>query len=509
MLLIYPPAAKLSEPPPGIARLAGALHAHGIDCNVIDANLEGALYLLRYPQQPDDTWTKRAVRMAPLNIEALRIPFTYRNKDRYKRVVNDLQRVLRKSSEKNNTVASLSNYEDNFLSPVRSSDLITAYNNPDRNPFYNYFSEKISTSIEKTKPSLVGFSLTFLSQALTTFAMAGFIRKQFPDVGIVLGGGLVTSWMRNPDWINPFKGIFDLMVAGPGEKVLLDLLGIKNPSAHYGPEYGGLPLSDYLSPGLVLPYSASSGCYWNHCSFCPERAERNPYTHIPVPAIHEEITRLVSIYNPALIHFTDNAMSPALLRLLIRNPPGVPWYGFVRFSEDLVDRKFCTNLKQAGCVLLKIGLESGDQYLLNSLDKGISLRIASQALNTLAGAGIETYVYLLFGTPRETAAKARKTMDFVISHHDAIHFLNIAIFNMPIHSSEAIEYHLGDFYEGDLSLYTDFLHPHGWGRKEIRNFLDREFKRHPLISPIIRNDPPHFTCNHAPFFVMEKYPRPW
>jgi hypothetical protein len=60
------------------------------------------------------------------------------------------------------------------------------------------------------------------------------------------------------------------------------------------------------------------------------------------------------------------------------------------------------------------------------------------------------------------------------------------------------------FYEGDLSLYTDFVHPAGWDRKSVRHFLDNKFKRHPAVSAILKNDPPVFTSNHAPFFVMAR-----
>ena len=51
--------------------------------------------------------------------------------------------------------------------------------------------------------------------------------------------------------------------------------------------------------------------------------------------------------------------------------------------------------------MLKLGLESGDQGLLDALGKGINLGTAAQALAALTAAGIGTYVYLLFGTPKE------------------------------------------------------------------------------------------------------------
>lgn len=55
--------------------------------------------------------------------------------------------------------------------------------------------------------------------------------------------------------------------------------------------------------------------------------------------------------------------------------------------------------------------------------------------------------------------------------------------------------------DGGLSLYTGFTHPQGWDRNVVRRFLDREFKRHPAVSAILKNDPPVFTSNHAAFFA--------
>ena len=47
---------------------------------------------------------------------------------------------------------------------------------------------------------------------------------------------------------------------------------------------------------------------------------------------------------------------------------------------------------------------------------------------------------------------------------------NAAVFNLPVNSEEAELLDTDQFYEGDLSLYTDFKHPKSWGRKEIRQF---------------------------------------
>jgi radical SAM superfamily enzyme YgiQ (UPF0313 family) len=150
--------------------------------------------------------------------------------------------------------------------------------------------------------------------------------------------------------------------------------------------------------------------------------------------------------------------------------------------------------------MLKLGLESGDQAVLDSLCKGIELEIASPALKTLKKAGIATYVYLLFGTPAESLEAAERTLEFTVKHSESIDFLNIAIFNMPAHGADADRFETRDFYEGDLYLYKNFIHPDGWNRSAVRRFLDRKFKRHPAVAPILRRDPPFFTSNHAPFF---------
>ena len=184
-------------------------------------------------------------------------------------------------------------------------------------------------------------------------------------------------------------------------------------------------------------------------------------------------------------------------------PPGAPWYGFVRIAKPLDDPSFCDQLAAAGCIMLKIGLESGDQQVLDGMAKGISLETAAQVLTHLHAAGISTYIYLLFGTPGEDEAAAHRTMEFVIRHRESVDFLNLAIFNLPLGSDEADGMPLMDFYHGDLALYRNFEHPRGWHRSAVRKFLEKKFKKHPAIQPIIRCDPPVFTSNHAAFFSLK------
>ncbi len=502
MLLIYPPVAKPCEPPAGIARLCAALNHYGIKYTALDANLEGLLSLLKTPPFSSDTWTKRASRHSPGHLASLNRWDAYKDEGRYRRAIKDLNRLLEMAGRPHRARLGLANYEHEELSPVRSADLIRAAENPEDNPFFPYFRRRLNEVLEREQTSVVGFSLNYLSQALCTFAMVGFLRREWSGIKLVLGGGLVTSWMRRPHWKNPFSGLVDHLIPGPGETPLLSLINIQHPGLHFRPDYDPLPVQDYFAPGPILPYSCSTGCYWNRCSFCPERAEGNPYIAIPADEVIHDLLHLVDKQKPVLIHLLDNAISPSMMKAICKHPLGVPWYGFARVTRHLADPDFCQSLKKSGCVMLQLGLESGDQTVLDDLQKGINLEEASSALRNLNEAGIATYLYLLFGTPPEGPIEARRTLEFVVRHHDSIHFLNLAIFNMPIDGPEARQMETKIFYEGDLSLYTSFDHPKGWSRQRIRQYLDKELRRHPAIAPILRRDPPVFTSNHAPLFVL-------
>jgi radical SAM superfamily enzyme YgiQ (UPF0313 family) len=396
------------------------------------------------------------------------------------------------------------NYVDRALSPLRSRDLLRAAEQPERNPFSGYFMKRLDRMIEEGGNRTIGFSLNYLSQALCTFAMAGFVKRKYPSFKVILGGGLVTSWMSRPGWKNPFAGLIDAMAAGPGERWLVSHLGGTYEPGEDAPDYGSLPECGYFAPGWILPFSASFGCYWHRCCFCPETAEGNAYKPMRSARALAEAEVLAEKTRASLVHFVDNALSPAFLQEIARRGFSRPWYGFVRASSLLADPDFAYALKRSGCRMLKLGIESGSQEVLDKLRKGVVLETVVRILKGLKSAGIGTYVYLLFGTPPEDAEKAGQTMAFTERYAEYIDFLNVAIFNMPVCSREAEAYRTSPFYEGDLSLYTDFVHPFGWERNLVRSFLEKKFNRCPGISSILRREPVLFTSNHAPFFVKDK-----
>ena len=503
MLLIYPPAARSTEPPLGIARLAGFLHRNGVPARCLDLCQEGLDYLLDLELGALDTWTRGALRRRGQNRALLRDRAGYANGDRYRRAVHDLDRALGAASEPFGVEAGLADYRDARRSPLRRADLLDAAATYEANVFFPLFRARIVEALAAFPARAIGLSVNYLSQALCAFAIVGMVKAARPDLRVVLGGSLITSWVaqRSLSVDERFGGLVDAILPGRGEDEILSFLGAPLRSSTAAPAFDDLVALDYFAPTRILPYNFSTGCPWQRCSFCPETAEGRRYVGLEVGTAVQEIGALVERHAPGLLHFTDTEIASQYLCGLAASPPGAPWYGFARFSPHLTEPAFVRRLAASGCSMLQLGLESADQRVLDALGKGTRLDEIDRALGTLAEAGIGVFLYVLFGTPAEDRDAALRTRDFVATRADRLAFLNVALFNLPVASAEVDRLETRAFYDGDLALYREFAHPSGWNRDAVRKFLAEEFDREPSIAAILARTPPVFTSNHAPFFL--------
>ena len=504
MLLIHPPQVRNCEPPVALGRLAGALEAAGEPVTLLDGALEGFLWLCDQPPvSPEDS---KSLLIRRKKDSYLTFPEKSHTFEEYKKQIAHI-RYLASSAEpaaSRNILVSPANYQDPSLSPLNSEDLIDSWEHPEKNLFSPWFTERISTLLKEGNHKTAAVSLGYLSQALTGAAICGYIKKTFPEIRLQLGGGLINSWARGPSDISFLEKMADSIHAGVGEEEIVRFAG-KEWKGEGLPSYSGLydrPFGrNYLSFGRILPYAASLGCSWKRCTFCSELWENNPYCELSPEKAALELQTLTEKYEPALIHLCDSEISRELMQKIQHLPPGAPWYGFSRFLPEMTGAAYCRKLAASGCRMLCLGLESGDQGVLNSLKKGIRTDQVRTILSNLKDAGIGTYVYIMFGTPAEDREKAFRTRDYILENSGNIDFLNVSIFNMPIGSDEAKEMAKTQFYDGDLSLYSEFRHHEGWNRREVRNFLDAEFRRIPEIRRVLNRTPPVFTANHAPFFL--------
>jgi radical SAM superfamily enzyme YgiQ (UPF0313 family) len=69
-------------------------------------------------------------------------------------------------------------------------------------------------------------------------------------------------------------------------------------------------------------------------------------------------------------------------------------------------------MKEAGCFMLSIGGESGNNEILRNIKKGTKPEHIQETVNLLRKVGINSLVYFLIGLPGETRKTIQETLDF-------------------------------------------------------------------------------------------------
>jgi len=90
----------------------------------------------------------------------------------------------------------------------------------------------------------------------------------------------------------------------------------------------------------------------------------------------------------------------------------VIWSGNTR--ADSLDRATARAMKRAGCWKLLIGIESGVQKNLDTLQKGETLEQTERAVRLCQEVGIRVFATFIFGIPGETYDEGLKTIDYAI-----------------------------------------------------------------------------------------------
>ncbi|HEY5996933.1 MAG TPA: radical SAM protein [Candidatus Deferrimicrobiaceae bacterium] len=519
---------KPAEPPPGVAALLAHLSGEGIAASVIDANLEAYLYLLEEPRLAEaagarpGTSLRRAVSHARRALSLLRGPAGLASFPRYAAAVRDVNRALSVyRGSGGGERLTLGDYAHDSLSEFEPADLERLAAGEASTLFSGYLRERLVPRIARLDPRLIGISVNYRHQVLPAFELAGLLARQLPRTPVVAGGGMFSAWKSALRRSGLRFSAFSRIVLGPGEAPLSALARGEpggdaycledSSSPAFRPDYGFAEPGDYLSPVPVLPVSASRGCYWRRCLFCPEAASpTQPHATFPPDALPGLLRELSQRHGAVHFHFTDDAIPVGALSAMAarqKELAGLSWYGFVRFERALLDRGLVGDLAEAGCAMLQLGLESGSQEVLDRLGKGTRVEEAEAILANLKRAGIATYVYAMLGTPGETEADAELTLRFLEDHAAEIDYLNLALMNLPRESglladSERFGIRASSLHaeSGTLGLYRTFEPATGWGRDAARRFLQRRLLGSPAIRGIVRRTPPYFTSNHAFLF---------
>ena len=299
------------------------------------------------------------------------------------------------------------------------------------------------------KPDLVGFSVPFPGNLYSALRCAQWIRQNFPQVKIVMGGGYVNTELRSLTDPALFDFI-DYLVFDDGELPLLRIMdggelirtlyrddagaiirvNFDNkeniPFAESGtPSYEGLLQNNYINMiELTNPMHAlwsngkwnklmlAHGCHWGKCAFCDGALDYvKRFDQAPVELIVDRMEAVIAQTGQTGFHFVDEAAPPALLRKLaeeiIRRKLTVSYWTNVRFEKSYTP-ELSYLLAQSGCIAISGGLEVASPRILKMINKGITVESASESMRNFTEAGIMTHAYLMYGFPTETA---RETID--------------------------------------------------------------------------------------------------
>lgn len=270
-----------------------------------------------------------------------------------------------------------------------------------------------------------------------------------PDLTIILGGAHVTTLpyqtLREAgdavDWAVLYEGEVPLLAilegrpasaawgAGDDPRLLLApaRLSPEELSA-FTPSREAVDMSRYkyvdTGVGLVANDAIESarGCPFG-CAFCTSRRTR--HVARSVGSVIDEIVMSARDYGTKLFMFFDDTFTLNRARavemfsdILAKKrrgliPQDVKFYGFTR--ANTVDFELMKLLKEAGCDKLTLGVETGDETILQQMQKGVKLHDYVEAYRILDDLGITKRASFIVGHPYETRRTVRKSIDFALS----------------------------------------------------------------------------------------------
>jgi len=169
--------------------------------------------------------------------------------------------------------------------------------------------------------------------------------------------------------------------------------------------------------GLVRPIGilTSRGCPFN-CKFC-FRLEK--YRGRSIENCIEEIRLLIKKYNVNFIEFHDDLFMVSKRRVLdfceAIEKSGLKFNWSCNGRFNIADREQLKAMRKVGCVEVSYGLESGDQKILNEMDKKITVEQILEVSAITKEEGILATVPAMFGLPGETEESLKKTVETVIA----------------------------------------------------------------------------------------------
>ncbi|MVT08013.1 B12-binding domain-containing radical SAM protein [Chitinophaga tropicalis] len=312
----------------------------------------------------------------------------------------------------------------------------------------------------RIQPKLVAISVPFPGNLYTSLRCGQWIKANYPEVKIAMGGGFANTELRSLSDARVFE-FYDFISLDDGEAPIENLValvkGEKDTSAlkrtftlvedkvtylnnkgcadykqaQVGtPDYSDLLLDRYISAIEVVnpmhrmwsdgrwnKLTMAHGCYWGKCTFCDISLDYiRLYEPIAAALLCDRMEEIIAQTGQNGFHFVDEAAPPALMRALaleiLKRKLVVSWWTNVRFEKSFT-RDLCLLLKASGCIAVSGGLEVASDRLLELIQKGITVAQVAQVNRNFTEAGIMVHAYLMYGFPTQTAQETIDSLEMV------------------------------------------------------------------------------------------------
>ena len=179
-----------------------------------------------------------------------------------------------------------------------------------------------------------------------------------------------------------------------------------------------LDVTKYNVPFLLYPYVSlytTRGCP-AQCTFClwPQTLSGHPWRKRSTDDVAREMAEAKEYWPNVREFFFDddtfNIQKPRTIELCAKlKPLKLTWSCTSRVTTDFETLKA---MKDAGCRLLIVGYESGDQQILKNIKKGATIERARQFTKDCHKLGLVVHGDFILGLPGETRETIRNTIAF-------------------------------------------------------------------------------------------------
>ena len=316
----------------------------------------------------------------------------------------------------------------------------------------------LAKQVEKVQPKLVCFSVPFPGNLYSAFRCAQFIKVNYPDVKIAMGGGFPNTELRSLtdvrvfeffDFISlddgelPLELVHQFVINGEGELKRTFILEdnqvvYKNNSSQPDykqqdvgtPDYADLQLSNYISvieianpmhslwsDGRWNKLTMAHGCYWGKCTFCDISLDYiKIYEPVAASLLADRVETLIEQTGESGFHFVDEAAPPSLMKAfaleILKRNLTITWWTNIRFEKNFT-QDLCFLLKASGCIAVSGGLEVASDRLLKLIDKGVTVEQVAQVTRNLTESNIMVHSYLMYGYPTQTVQETVDSLEMV------------------------------------------------------------------------------------------------